>query len=54
MLGTDTSAPSLLFGGFAPAFLKFAGRDGFAADCQHSHLVAGFQAVCRGPPDLPE
>ena len=35
-----------------PAFPKFAGSDVFAADCQHSHLVAGFPALCRGGQDL--
>ena len=53
MLGTDNSAPSLLFGGFAAAFPKFAGRDGFAADCQHSHLVTGFLSLGESPFDTP-
>ena len=37
-----------------PAIPSLAGRDGLASDCQHSHLVAGFLALCRGPPDLLE
>jgi hypothetical protein len=30
------------------------GRDRFALDCGHSHLVASFQALRRSPPDALE
>jgi hypothetical protein len=30
-----------------PAFPNFAGRDGLASDCQHSHLVTGISALRR-------
>lgn len=46
----DKSALSLQFLQNHPAFPHLAGRDGFAFDFQHSHLVAGFSRLSRHLP----